>query len=164
MERTYEEISKWFDGYFEQVRVNQGGIETVPNLKKFFTSDFELRMHTARGQSSIKMSRDELLFSFIHPGLREDILPRYYAIDLRLRLVAVQFEIRFSDELSGKEWGPIQASAHYHLIINDKGEIAIQWIDYWTEALPADLFPIWDQRRTEALTKHANASLQNPMS
>ncbi len=159
MEMTYERISKWFDDYFEQVRTDQGAIETVPNLKKHFTSDFELRMHTAPGQTSIKMSREELLMSFIHPGLREDILPRYYAIDLRQMIVVAQFEIRFSDKPSGRNWAPVQASAHYHLVVDGHDEVRIKRIEYWTEALPGDLFELWAQRRTEALTKHAMASI-----
>jgi hypothetical protein len=157
MEITYEKISKWFDEYFEQVRTNQGAIETVPNLKPFFTPDFELRMHTGPGQTSIRMSRDELLMSFIHPGLREDILPRYYVIDLRQMIVVVQFEIRFCDAPSGTNWAPIQASAHYHLILDENGDVQIRNIEYWTEALAGDIFEIWAQRRTEALTKHAIA-------
>ena len=113
MEFSYEMISKWFDGYFEQVRRNQGDLEKVPNLKKYFTSDFEFLMHTAPAQASNKpMSRDALLMSFVHPGLQEEILPRTYVIDSRQMRVAVQFEIRFRDEPSGKNWAPIQASAH----------------------------------------------------
>ena len=36
MEFTYENILKWFEGYFEEVRKSQGALETVPNLKKYF--------------------------------------------------------------------------------------------------------------------------------
>jgi hypothetical protein len=159
MEITYEMLSSWFDGYFEQVRTNQGSLETVRNLGSFFTSDFELRMHTGPSQTSIKMSRDELLLSFVHPGLREDIVPRYYVIDLRQMIVVVQFEIRFYDEPVEKHWSPIQASAHYHLTQDGHGEVKIERIEYWTEALAEDIFEIWSQRRAEALTKHAMAYL-----
>jgi hypothetical protein len=157
MDITYETITKWFDDYFEQVRTNQGALETVPNLKKFFTSDFELRMHTGPSQVSIRMSREELLMSFVHPGLREDILPRYYVVDLRQMIVVVQFEIQFCDEPSGTNWAPIQASAHYHLKLDENDNIKIKLIEYWTEALAGDIFEIWAQRRTEALTKRAMA-------
>jgi hypothetical protein len=157
MDLTYEVTSKWFDEYFEQVRINQGALETVPNLKKFFTSDFVLTLHTGPSQSSIKMSRDELLMSFVHPGLREDILPKYYVIDLRQMVVAVQFEIRFCDAPSGTNWAPIQASAHYHLLLDENGDLRIRRIEYWTEALPGDIFEVWARRRTEALAKHAMA-------
>jgi hypothetical protein len=158
MELTYEMISKWFDVYFEQVRQNQGDLETVPNLKRYFASDFELMMYTAPSRGPREpMSRDALLMSFVHPGLHEDIRPRYYAIDVRQMTVAVQFEIRFRDMPSGKDWAPIQASAHYHLIADENKNLQIRRIEYWTEALPEDVFDVWAQRRNEALTKHAMA-------
>jgi len=155
MEFTYEMISKWLDIYFDQVCKNQGDLKTVPNLKKFFASDLQLTMHTAPSRAPVIMSRDALLISFVHPGLQEDILPRCYIIDIKQMIVAVQFEIQFQDEPSGKKWAPLQASAHYHLTADGTGTLQISKIEYWTEALPNDLFDIWAQRRTEALTKHA---------
>jgi hypothetical protein len=156
IELTYEKISKWFDVYFEQVRKNQGALETVRNLKKYFASDFEFIMNTAPSPSAAEpMSRDALLMSFVHPGLHEDIQPHYYAIDIKKMIVVVQFEIRFSDEPSGKNWAPVQASAHYHLTADDHRNLIIRKIEYWTGALPEDVFEVWAQRRNEALTKCA---------
>ena len=156
MEFTYETISRWFDIYFEQVCKNQGDLATVPNLKKYFASDFELIMHTAPPDSAGKtMSRDALLMSFVHPGLHEDILAHYYVIDVKQMIVVVQFEIRFRDEPSGKNWAPIQASAHYHLTVDDHRNLMIRKIEYWTAALPEDVFEVWAQRRNEALTDYA---------
>ena len=156
MEWTYESISKWFDDYFEDVCKSQGNLETVPNLRKYFTDDMELMMYTAPSAPPTKpMTRDALLISFIHPGLQEDIVPRYYAIDMKQMIVVVQFEIRFADKPSGMKWAPLQASAHYHLESEENGKLRIRRIYYWTEALPGDLFEIWAKRREEALTKHA---------
>jgi hypothetical protein len=156
MEPTYEYLTNWFDAYFDDVRKSQGAIETVPNLRKYFSPDMELMMYTPPKQSRGKsMSRDALLISFIHPGLQEDIEPKYYAIDMRRMIVAVQFEIRFSDKPTETVWHPLQASAHYHLAQDDKGELKIRRIYYWTEALPEDLFAVWAMRREEALTTHA---------
>jgi hypothetical protein len=157
MELTYETIYKWFDLYFEQVCKSQGHLGTVPKLKKFFAPDMELTMHTAPSQASRTMSRDALLLSFVHPGLQEDIVPRYYVIDVRQLIVAVQFEIRFHDAPSGTQWAPIQASAHYHLAATESGDLRIRKIEYWTENLPADIFEIWAQRRMEELSKYAMA-------
>jgi hypothetical protein len=155
MEWTYESISKWFDRYFEDVRKSQGSIETVPNLKQYFTADMELMMYTSPAPPPRKpMTRDALLISFIHPGLQEDIVPECYAIDLKQLIVAVRFEIRFADQPSGMKWAPLQASAHYHLV-EESGQLKIRRIYYWTEALPGDLFEIWAKRREEALTQHA---------
>jgi hypothetical protein len=157
MEFTYEMISKWFEVYFDAVRKNQGDLKTVPNLKRFFAPDLQLTMHTAPSQAVVAMSRDALLISFVHPGLQEDIFPRCYVIDTRQMVVAVQFELQFRDEPSGKKWPPLQASAHYHLTADGTGNLQISKIEYWTEALPNDLFDIWAQRRTEAFTGHALA-------
>jgi len=156
MEITYENVSRWFDVYFEDVHKSQANLETVPNLAKYFSPDLELMMYTGpKSPPAALMSRDELLISFVHPGLFEEIIPRYYAIDLKQMIVAVQFEIRFSDESSGKKWPPIQASAHYHLEIDEGSELKIRRIHYWTEALPIDLFDFWGKYRQEALTKPA---------
>jgi hypothetical protein len=156
MEFTVENVMKWFDGYFEDVCRNQGDLETVPNLRKYFTSDFELMMYTAPSPSPRKpMSRDALLMSFVHPGLYEEIIPRCYVVDLKQMIVVVQFEIRFNDQPSGKKWPPLQASAHYHLTINADGDLKIRRIHYWTEALPEDVFEYWVRHRDEALAKHA---------
>ncbi len=153
---TYESVLKWFDLYFEDIRKNQGDLETVPNLKKYFASDLELMMYTAPSPPPRKaMSRDALLMSFVHPGLHEDLLPRYYVVDVKQMLVVVQFEIRFSDKPSGKIWSPLQASAHYHLTVDENQDLKIRRIHYWTEALPEDLFEFWAKRRDEALTRHA---------
>lgn len=156
MEFTYEGLLKWFDGYFEDVRKSQGALETVPNLKKYFAPDLELMMYTSPSAPPVKpMSRDALLLSFVHPGLQEDIVPHCYAIDVKQMIVVVQFEIRFSDKPSGKEWAPLQASAHYHLVVDESKELKIRRIHYWTEALPGDLFEFWGRHRDEALAAHA---------
>jgi len=156
MECNYENVSHWFDVYFEDVRRNQANLETVPNLRKYFTTDFELVLYTSPLSPPPKsMSRDALLISFVHPDLHEDIVPRDYAIDLKRMIVAVRFEIRFHDRVLGKTWEPIQASAHYHLIAEEDGDLKIRKIHYWTERLPEDLLEIWAKRREEALTAHA---------
>jgi hypothetical protein len=156
MELTYENVVKWFDGYFEAVRINQGDLKTVPNLRKYFTHDLELMMYTApSGPPAKAMSRNALLISFVHPGLQEDIVPHYYAVDLSKMIVAVQFEILFSDRPSGKTWPLLQASAHYHLVVDENKELIIKRILYWTEPLPGDLFEYWAKHREEALTAHA---------
>jgi hypothetical protein len=156
MEFTYENVAKWFDNYFEDVRKNQGDLETVPSLKRYFAPELELTMYTAPSSSGkAVMTRDALLISFIHPGLQEDIAPSCYVIDIRQKIVAVQFEIRFSHRPSGKKWDPVQASAHYHLNLDRKGDLRISRIHYWTEAIPGDIFECWAKERDEALNRNA---------
>ena len=166
MELTYENVSRWFDLYFEDVHKNQGDLETVPNLIKYFAPDLELMMYTSPvSPPAALMSRDALLVSFVHPGLFEEIIPKCYAIDLRQLIVVVQFEIRFSDDPSGKIWAPLQASAHYHLVVDENEDLKIRRIHYWTETLPGDLFEIWARYREEALTglaiNYINSKAQN---
>jgi hypothetical protein len=145
MEWTYDNIKKWFDAYFEDVCVSQGDLETVTNLKKYFSSDLELLMYTAPSSPPVRlMSRDDLLISFVHPGLQEDIVPLHFAIDANQMIVAIQFEIRFTDKPSGKKWEP-----------DEKRDLKIRRIFYWTEALPKDLFDYWTHHRENALRQHA---------
>ena len=156
MEWTYDEIAKWFEGYFEAVCKYQGNLETVPNLKKYFAADLELIMYTAPSSPpAVSMSLDELLISFVHPGLQEDIAPQYFAIDLRKMIVAVQFKIRFMDKPTGTKWPSIQASAHYHLEVDESRNLKIARIYYWTEKLPEDLFGYWASHREKALRQCA---------
>lgn len=154
MEPTYNNIVKWFAAYFEAVRKSQANLETVPNLKRYFVSDLEMALYTSPS-GKLSMSRDALLMSFVHPGLYEEIVPQYYVIDVIQMIVVVHFEIRFKDEPSDKTWAPLQASAHYHLTIDENNEPIIRKIHYWTEALPGDLLELWAKRRDEALTKYA---------
>jgi hypothetical protein len=156
MEITYENIKKWFENYFDDICKYQGDLSTVPKLKKFFASDLEVTMYSVPSPQPRKpMTRDSLLMSFVHPGLQEDLIPRYYSIDVKQLIVVVQFEIRFSDKPSKKIWSPLQASAHYHLIVDENKDLKIRKIHYWTEPLPEDLFGFWSTRREEALKEYA---------
>jgi hypothetical protein len=156
MEVTYENVLEWFKNYFDEINKYQGDLKTVPKLKKFFAPDLELTMYSIPSpQPREPMTRDALLMSFIHPGLQEDLIPRYYSVDVKQLIVFVHFEIRFSDKPSGKIWDPLQASAHYHLIVDENRDLKIQKINYWTEPLPEDLFEYWTKRRDEALADYA---------
>jgi len=152
MEWTYSKIAQWFERYFEEVCKYQGDLETVSNLKKFFSADLELKMYTSPSSPPARsMSLEDLLISFVHPGLQEDIVPQHLAIDVEKMIVAVQFEICFMDRPSKTEWQPLQASAHYHLTVDENQDLKIARIYYWTEKLPEDLFDFWARRREEAL-------------
>ena len=164
MEITYENVAKWFDGYFEDVNKNQGDLEVIPNLKKYFAPDLEFIMYTIPPLPKASfvtrpMSREGLLILFVHPGLHEGLIPQYYVVDLKKMIVVVQFEIRFSDQVSGKTWPSMQASAHYHLVLDENKDLKIRKIQYWTEAASPDdlalLFNLWLKRKDEALTEHA---------
>lgn len=156
MEVTYENVLKWFKNYFDDICQYQGDLNTVPKLKKFFASELEITMYSIPSPQPRKpMNRDALLMSFVHPGLQEDLIPLHYAIDVKQLIVFVHFEIRFSDKPSGKTWEPLQASAHYHLTVDENKDLKILKINYWTEPLPEDLFEFWSKHRDEALSDYA---------
>lgn len=162
MEVTYESIQKWFENYFDDICKYQGDLATVPKLKKFFASNLEVTMYAIPSPQPRKpMTRDALMISFVHPGLQEDLIPNYYSIDVKQLITVVQFEIRFSDKPSGKTWAPLQASAHYHLLVDENKDLKIRKIHYWTEPLPEDLFGIWSERREEALRQYATAYINS---
>jgi hypothetical protein len=155
MELTYESLSKWFDVYFEDVNKNQGSIELVANLKKYFSADFEFWMYTAPSFFTPPLTRDGLLMLFVHPGLHEALVPQYYVVDVKWMIVVVQFEIRFVDEISGTTFPPKQASAHYHLVLDEKGDLKIKKIQYWTQSSPPDamapMYKAWNDYKQKAL-------------
>ena len=71
----------------------------------------------------------------IHPGLHEELTPQYYVIYLQRMVVVAQFQIQFNDEHTGKIWPPMQASRHYHIILDKSGELKIKKVQYWTAVL-----------------------------
>ena len=157
MEFTHENAAAWFDSYFASCNKNQGPIETVANLREFFTDDFEFWMYTPPAFVKTPLSREGLLMTFVHPGLHEALIPNYYVIDVESQVVVVQFEIKFSDEATGKTWPSLQASAHYHLTFDQNQDLKIKRINYWTQSSKADLedlFDLWlgcKQRALEGL-------------
>lgn len=157
MEPTYEAIAEWLDGYFAAVNKNQGPIETVVNLRDYFTPDFRFVAYTVRPEKE-PLSREELLLLFVHPGLQEDLTPNYYVIDVKRLIAVVQFEERFTDRSSGTSWPPVQASAHYHLVTDKDRGLRIKNIQFWVETFTdafVPMFQIWEKRRQEALAHMA---------
>jgi hypothetical protein len=158
-----DQIAGWLDAYFKAANDNQGPIESVAELRKYFADDFQFWMFTPPPFLSPPLSRDELLMTFVHPGIHEKLTPKYYVIDVDAMVAVVQFELCFTHKDSGRSWRPLQASAHYHLRLEKDGEIRIQKILYWTESHRSgddfeSLFDLWNRTKEEALlafgTKH----------
>lgn len=154
MDLTYGSLSKWLDVYFEDVNKNQGTMERIVNLKKYFSPDLEFWMYTAPPFVHPPLSREQLLMLFVHPGLHEALVPQYYVIDVKRMMAVVQFEIRFVDEISGTAFPPKQASAHYHLLM-ENGSLKIKKIQYWTQATSPDvmapMYKAWNDYKEKAL-------------
>jgi hypothetical protein len=154
VEFTYENVLKWLDGYFKAFNKNAGPLETVPNMKKYFSPDLEFWTYNmANGERP--MSREALLMTMVHPGLHEELAPREYIVDVKRMVVVVQFQLQFNDEPSGKIWPAKQASAHYHFTLDENKDLKIKKIQYWTEAgLPDEgppMMELWRNYREKAL-------------
>lgn len=154
MEITYDSITGWFDEYFRAFNRNSGPLETVPNMQRYFTADLEFWAYNMAGAER-PSSREELLMTMVHPGLHEELTPREYIVDLNRLVIVVQFQLQFNDDSSGKVWPAKQASAHYHLTLDENKDPKIKKIVYFTEAgLPEDAVPmmaIWRKYREKAL-------------
>jgi hypothetical protein len=159
MEITYENIAAWFDDYFRAFNKNAGPLETVPNMVKYFAPDMEFWPYNM-ANAERPSTREQLLMSMVHPGLHEELTPREYAIDMKRLVNVVQFQLQFNDEPSGKVWPARQASAHYHLILDQNKNLKIKKIIYFTEASQpgesGNMMELWMKYRNEALVKLAN--------
>jgi len=155
---TREQISKWLDAYFEAANRLQGGVESVAGLREYFAPDMQFIMYTPPPFITAPRSREELLMTFVHPGIHERLTPKYYVIDTESMLAVVQFELQFRHAESEKTWPPLLASAHYHLRENAGGEIVIGKIQYWTQSHPTgddfdSLFVLWNSAKEQALVE-----------
>jgi hypothetical protein len=160
MKLAYDEVVNWLDAYFASCNEHQGGPDDVANLTKWFAPDLEFMMYTPPSFVVPPLSRQQLLMLFVHPGIREHLRPQYYAIDLEKNIAVVQFEIQFVEEPSGRAWPALQASCHYHLVVDDTGTIRIGKIKYWTQSHgPEDdyaaLFEEWAAAKDRALEEFA---------
>ncbi len=156
MDFTYDNVVRWFNNYFESFNKYAGPLKTVPKMEKFFSPDLEFWSYN---MANVKRpsSREDLLMTMVHPGLHEELTPRYYVVDERQKIVVVQFQLQFTDEPSGKVWPPKQASAHYHLILDENNELKIKKILYFTEVRTPEetgnLRELWQEYRQKALSE-----------
>jgi hypothetical protein len=134
---THESISAWMDGYFQTFNQNAGPLETVPNIGKLFTEDFEYVCYTPPPTADFtgrSASREGLLMQMVHPGLREVIEPLYYAINVEKLIVCVRFNDRSVDTETMEDIAPsFQASAHYQLVPAEDTGLKVRQIEFWTE-------------------------------
>jgi hypothetical protein len=166
MTSSRDRIAGWLDDYFQAVNTHQGAVETVAKLRAYFADDLEFRMYTATSpHMSVPLNREQLLLTFVHPGLVEQITPKYYVIDPEALTAVVQFTLLFRDESSAREWPARQASAHYHLREEAAGELVIAKIQYWTEILTEEfgtMFEQWEKARTDALAAFGMRYFRDP--
>lgn len=168
MELTYENVVAWFDNYYKDFNKHAGPLETVPNMMKYFAPDLDWWSYGMPSADRKPTSRDGLLISMVHPGLHEELTPRQYIIDLKQMVVVVQFQLQFTDEISGTTWPPRDASCHYTIRLDENKDLKITQIKYWTEAgLPPtdgqpNIMDLWRQYRDKALTELATSWMKAP--
>ena len=168
MEFTHENAIIWFDNYFAAFNKNAGPLESVPEMMRYFTPDLEFWPYNmAAGSVPRPSSRDQLLMTMVHPGLHEHLEPREYIIDPKRMVVVVQFQLSFTDEVTGAKWPPRQASAHYHLVNDENTGFKIKKIQYFTEAsVPETTSPtmreIWKKYKDKALEELATNWIKSP--
>ena len=159
MELTYDSIVKWFDEYYAAFNKNAGPLKSVPNMEKYFAPELEFWPYNMPGDTQ-PASREDLLMTMIHPGLHEELTPLEYIVDIKRMVVVVRFQLQFNDEPSGRVWPAKQASCHYHLKLDDNGELKITKIVYFTECSSAEegkaqgeMMELWHKYREEALAE-----------
>ena len=157
MELTYDNITKWFDEYYDAFNKNAGPLETSPNMGKYFAPELEFWPYNMPGTKQ-PSSREDLMRTLIHPGLHEELTPREYAVDLKRMVVVVLFQLQFNDEPSGRVWPAKLASCHYHLKQDENKDLKITKIVYFTERASADeaagqaeMMELWHKYRDQAL-------------
>jgi hypothetical protein len=152
MELTHENVSAWFDKYYEII-AKVGTLETVPTIGKYFTDDFEYVYYTLPPDAdftSSRASREELLMMFMHPGLFEVIKPEYYVIDLKQMIVAVHFYDQLTSASAGV-LGSFHAAAFYHLVPAEDTGLKIRKLYYWTETQTPESVTIQKEAWLKAL-------------
>jgi hypothetical protein len=159
MALTYDNVVKWFDDYYEAFNKSAGPLATVPNMEKYFAPDLQFWPYNMANTKQ-PSSREELLMTMVHPGLHEELTPREYIVDLKRMVVVVQFQLQFTDEPSGRVWPAKQASAHYHLALDENKRLKIKKIVYFTErgspdeaASQTELMVLWKKYREQALAE-----------
>jgi len=137
MEFTYDNIVKWLDNYFGAFNKYAGHLETVPNMKEFFTPDLEFWSYNVPNETR-PSTREGLLTSMMHPGLHEELTPQYYVVDERQKIAVVQLQLQFTEEPTKTVYPPKQASAHYHFVHDENQDLKIKKILYFVEHRPPD--------------------------
>lgn len=113
MEITFESVSAFFDDYFNTLEECMGPIEKVPKIARFFAEDMEFHFMSYNEFSPGRpLTREEVLGIFIHPGVKEKIVPLYYTVNLKEKICVVLFEDQISDS-TGNLGKKFYCSVHY---------------------------------------------------
>ena len=134
MEFTYDNITQWLKDYFKAFNTCNGDPGKVPDMEKYFTPDMQFISYIL----DVKRpdTREGLLNTMIHPGLREELTPEDIIIDERRKAVAVILRVQFTEESSGTVFPEKHNCAHYELAQDKNGEPKIRKIAYFTEHRP----------------------------
>jgi hypothetical protein len=168
MELTYENVVNFFDGYIKAFNKYAGPLETVPNMLKYYTPDFEWWSYGRPSVDRKPTSRDYLLMTMVHPGIHEELTPRQFIVDLKQMVCVVQFQYQWTDERTGTIMPPGEASAHYTFVLDENKDLKIKKLQYWTTgSLPAtdgkpSILDLARQYREEVLVELATSWMKAP--
>jgi hypothetical protein len=135
MELTYENMVKHMDNYFADYNRYGGDPKTLPNMLKYYTPDIKLYSYNPKSEEPLDLPH--ILQAMTHPGLHEEFTPNYYVVDAKNKIVVIYMQIQFTEQAIQKTHPAKQASIHYHLLLDDKGNIKFNKILFFTEASPA---------------------------
>jgi hypothetical protein len=124
MEITNENVSAWFDKYFETV-AKTSEIESIPGFARYYT------MPPVEVLSD-KADREGILKSFMHPGIHEIIKPEFYLMDLKKMIVAVRLYDQIISDTAGVIAKFNGCAIYYMVPAKDMG-IKIRKIEFFTE-------------------------------
>jgi hypothetical protein len=157
MEFTRDTITQWLEEYFNAIHKMQGPADSVQQMRKFFTPDFEFwPFNMPPGSVPRPSSLDTLLMSMVHPGLHEHITPLDFVIDQEKMAVAVFAQIQFTDEISGTTWPARYAGAFMYFTFNENQELKANKIRYFLENRPpgeSTYRELWQKYREQELEK-----------
>jgi hypothetical protein len=135
VELTYENMVKHMDAYFADYNRYGGDPKTMPKMLKYYTPDIKLYSYNPKSEEPLNLER--ILQAMTHPGLHEEFTPNYYVVDEKSKVVVIYMQIQFTEVAIKKTYPAKQASIHYHLLLDSKGEVKFNKILFFTEASPA---------------------------
>jgi hypothetical protein len=133
MELTYDNVIKWFNAYFQAFNDNEGNPQTAENMRQYFMPDLEFYSYNMADEQK-PTGVDHLISAIEHPGFHEVFRPQYYVYDERQKILVAQLELQFTETATGTVYPAKMASAHYHIVQDEKGNLRIKKALYWVEA------------------------------
>jgi len=123
LELTYDNMMDFMERYFEAYSTIAQDPKTTHKMRDFYSPDFQLTQYFPRhAVSDLELF---LEMSSSHPGIQETLRPEYIMVDDRQKKAAVYLRADFAIKATGEVVSEM-TSAHYHLKLDEKGNIKIK--------------------------------------